>query len=182
MPAMRRSLSGLLVLVLAACGGATASTTTSTTTTTTTTSSYTPPPRAWAEMDHDARRAHMVQHVLPASSDLFTSWDGTRYAEFSCATCHGADASARAFAMPNPSLITLYSTGTIGQQEVLAQYTEACTFMYSRLLPAMQTMLGASEYDPATHQGFTCFSCHPHGMDDDPRSQPAPQAGAPAAR
>ena len=159
--------------LMMACGSSTPHTTTTTTTTTTTEPTYAAPPRAWAEMDHDARRAHMVQHVLPATTDLFTSWDSERFADFSCGTCHGADASARNFAMPNPSLITLYATGTRGQEQVLAQYTEACTFMYSRLLPAMGTMLGAQEYDPATHEGFTCFSCHPHGGDDDPLSQPA---------
>ena len=127
MPAMRRTLFGSIALVLAACGGGAASTTT-TTTTTTAASAYTPPSRAWAEMDHDARRMHMVQHVLPATTDLFGSWNGERYADFSCTTCHGQDASARNFMMPNPSLITLYPTGTIGQQQVLARYTEACTF------------------------------------------------------
>jgi hypothetical protein len=172
---MRRMNARLLALfaLLTACGGAAARTTT-TTTTTTTTSTLTPPPRPWAEMDHDARQQHMVRHVLPTATDLFTEWDADRYADFSCGTCHGADASARAFAMPNPSLITLYATGTIGQQRVLAEHTEACTFMYSRLVPAMQTLLGAAEYDPTTHEGFTCFSCHPRGGEDDPLSQPAP--------
>ncbi len=156
--------------MLGACGGAPRTTTTTTTTTTT---AYTPPPRPWAEMDRDARRAHMVQHVLPAATDLFTGWNAERYGDFSCATCHGADASTRDFAMPNPALITLYPTDTLGQQQVLAQHTEACTFMYSRLVPAVSTLLGASEYDPTTHEGFTCFSCHPQGADDDPLSRPA---------
>jgi hypothetical protein len=124
-------------------------------------------------MDHDARRAHMVQHVLPRTRELFTSWNAERFDDLSCGTCHGEGARERNFAMPNTSLITLYPTGTIGQQEVLAQYTEACTFMYSRLVPSMQTMLGASEYDAATHTGFSCFSCHPRAGDDDPRNQPA---------
>lgn len=115
----------------------------------------------------------MVQHVLPRASDLFTSWDAGRYGEtFSCATCHGEDAQARAFAMPNPALPVLYPTGTVGQEEVLAQYTEACTFMYSRLVPSMQAMLAAETFDPATGRGFTCFSCHPRAADDDPRNRP----------
>lgn len=132
------------------------------------------PPAAWASMSHDARRAHMVQHVLPRAGELFTSWDAARYGEsFSCTTCHGQDAQARAFAMPNPALPVLYPTGTVGQEQVLAQYTEACTFMYSRLVPSMQTMLGAETFDPATGRGFTCFSCHPHAAEDDPLSRPA---------
>lgn len=177
MKASRRSLAAL-ALTLVACGGGRASESRATTTTAAASSTsahdYVPPPMPWAEMDHEARRAHMVQHVLPASTDLFAEWDAARYQDFSCQTCHGADASARDFAMPNPALITLYPTGTIGQERVLREHTEACTFMFSRLVPAMQTMLGAPDYDPATHEGFTCFSCHPRGADDDPESQPAP--------
>lgn len=167
---MRALLSSALVVTLAACGGAAPATGTTTEASQPTLHG---PPAPWATLDHDARRAHMVHEVLPNASELFTSWRAERYADFSCETCHGQDASARNFAMPNPSLITLYATGTVGQEEVLAQYTEACTFMYSRLVPAMQTMLGAPDYDPATHEGFTCFACHPHATDDDPRSQPA---------
>lgn len=115
----------------------------------------------------------MAQHVLPAASDLFQSWQRERYADFSCATCHGADAAARSYAMPNPSLITLYPTGTIGQVETLARYTEASTFMYSRLLPAVQTMVGAHAFDPATGEGFTCYACHPSAAADDPRNRPS---------
>ncbi len=133
-----------------------------------------PPPATWSSMSPAARRAHMVQHVLPRASELFTGWDGTRYGgTFSCTTCHGADAEARSFAMPNPALLALYPTGTVGQEQVLAQYTEACTFMYSRLVPSMQTMLGAETFDPATGRGFTCFSCHPRAAEDDPLNRPA---------
>ncbi len=115
----------------------------------------------------------MVQHVLPAATELFSSWRPEEYADFGCETCHGADAASRDWALPNPGIITLYPTGTVGQQEVLHQYTEASTFMFSRLVPATQTLLGAADYDPATHQGFSCFTCHPSAAADDPRNVPA---------
>jgi hypothetical protein len=173
----RPTFTLLLALSLASCGGGAAqSTTTSTTSHEETASSgpvLTPPPRPWAELSHDERRAHMVQHVLPATSELFTSWRSDHYADFGCETCHGADAASREFAMPNPSILTLYPTGTVGQEEVLHEYTDACTFMYSRLLPSVRTLVGAREYDPATHEGFTCFSCHPSAAADDPRNVPA---------
>ncbi len=174
MRAMQTARLLTIACVLAACGGAPHTTTTTTTTTTPSQPTYTPPPRPWAELDRDERRAHMVQHVLPTASDLFTSWDAERYGDFSCGTCHGADASARDFAMPNPGLIAVYPTGTVGQLQLVAERTEACTFMYSRLVPAVQTMLGASDYDPATREGFSCFSCHPRAADDDPLNRPAP--------
>ena len=167
---MQRSMLALAV-ALAGCGGGAPRAETSAHETAA--PEYAAPSRPWAELDHDARRAHMVQHVLPRTSELFTSYDDTRYADFSCTTCHGADASERNFAMPNPTLITLYPTGSVGQEAVLAQYTATCTFMYSRLVPAVVTMLGASEYDPATRQGFSCFSCHPRAEESDPRSAPA---------
>lgn len=163
-----------IVTMLVACGGAPEPRPTTSASVTSSEASYTPPPAPWDQLDHDARRTHMVQHVLPAATDLFASWSAERYADFSCETCHGSDASARSYTMPNPTLITLYPTGTIGQQRVLAEHTEACTFMFSRLVPAMQTMLAAPDFDPATHEGFTCFSCHPQGAPDDPLSQPAP--------
>lgn len=131
------------------------------------------PPRPWAELSHDERQAHMVRHVLPATADLFASWDATRFADFSCQSCHGQDAETRAYAMPNPSLLTLYPTGTLGQEQVLAQYREACTFMYSRLVPAMGQLLAMPEYDPSTQVGLTCFACHPRGAESDPLSAPA---------
>lgn len=165
----------LLSLVLASCGGASTTTGSSTAQeeTASTGPELTPPPRPWAELSQGERRAHMVQHVLPAATDLFTSWRAEHYADFGCETCHGADAASREFRMPNPAIITLYPTGTVGQEEVLHEYTEACTFMYSRLVPAMQTLLAAPEFDPATHEGFTCFSCHPSAAADDPRNVPA---------
>lgn len=115
----------------------------------------------------------MASHVLPATTELFQAWQPERFADFSCATCHGADAQARNYAMPNPSIIALYPTGTVGQVETLNQYLEASTFMYSRLLPAVQTMVGARDFDPATGEGFTCYSCHPHAAEDDPRNRPS---------
>ncbi len=176
---MKRVAFWGLVSMLVACGGAGASGGTTAHEETASTSSsapeLTPPPRPWAELSHDERRAHMVQHVLPAATDLFTSWRPDDYEDFGCDTCHGADAGSRDFAMPNPALLTLYPTGTVGQQQVLAENTEACTFMFSRLVPAMQTLLAAPEFDPRTHQGFSCFSCHPSAATDDPRNVPAEQ-------
>jgi len=116
----------------------------------------------------------MARHVLPVAGDLFRGWQPERYRDFSCETCHGEEAASRGFAMPSPSLVALYPTGSIGQRALVARNPDAAAFMFRQVLPAMRTMVGGAEYDPATHTGFSCYSCHPRAADDDPLSQPAP--------
>ena len=174
-------------IVLAGCGGGTSqsSTTASTGTDTagsadTTTSSgstsadprFPAPERPWAELDPQERAHHMSRHVTPAMSELFEAYDGERFGSFGCANCHGADARERHYAMPSPSLPVLYPTGSIGQHRAVAQYPEGVRFMYTQVTPAMRQLLGAPEFDEATHEGFTCFACHMRAADDDPLSQP----------
>jgi hypothetical protein len=110
----------------------------------------------------------MTRYVAPAMADLFAAYDGERYAGFGCATCHGPDASARHYEMPNPSLPVLYPTGTVGQMQTVDRYPDGVRFMYNQVTPAMRQLLGAPEFDEATHAGFTCFACHPGAAPDDP--------------
>ncbi len=135
-----------------------------------------PPERPWAELSTDERRAHMARHVVPVMSELFAEYDPERFADVSCGTCHGEGARERGFAMPNPDLPTLYPTGSIGQVQTVERFPEGARFMFSRVMPAMQTLLGAETYDPATGEGFSCYACHPRGADDDPLSAPASRA------
>lgn len=130
------------------------------------------PARPWAELDHQERAHHMSRHVTPAMAELFEAYDAERFGSFGCASCHGTDARERHYAMPSPSLPVLYPTGSIGQHRAVAQFPEGVRFMYSEVTPAMRQLLGAPEYDEATHEGFTCYACHPHAADDDPLSRP----------
>lgn len=134
----------------------------------------TPPERPWAELSMDERRAHMARHVVPVMGELFAEYDAERFADLSCATCHGEGGAARGFAMPNPDLLPLYPTGSIGQYQMVERYPTGVQFMFTRVVPAMRTMLGAPEYDAATHTGFSCFACHPHAPEDDPLSAMPP--------
>ena len=136
----------------------------------------TPPERPWETLSMEERRAHMSRHVVPVMSELFAGYDADRYPEVSCGTCHGENASERSFAMPNAELPALYPTGSIGQIEMVERNPDAARFMFSEVLPAMQTLLGAEDYDPTTGEGFSCYSCHTHAADDDPRAAPAPTA------
>lgn len=166
--------AGMLGVLLSACGGGAADCAT--------TPEHahvepTPPERPWAELSRDERRAHMARHVVPVMSELFAGYDAERFADVSCGTCHGQSAREREFAMPNPDLPPLYPTGSIGQYQSVERFPEGARFMFTQVMPAMQTLLGAEEFDPATGEGFSCYGCHPHAADDDPLSAPAPSAG-----
>lgn len=123
------------------------------------------PPRPWAELSHEERAQHMSRAVLPRMSDLFASYDAERYADFDCATCHGPDGRERGYAMPSPSILRLYPTGSEGQHQTVRDYPEGVRFMYGRVMPAAQALLGAEPFDEATGEGFTCFACHMHADD-----------------
>ncbi|HJL19849.1 MAG TPA: hypothetical protein RMH99_29570 [Sandaracinaceae bacterium LLY-WYZ-13_1] len=141
------------------------------------------PPEPWAEMSADARQAWMFSEVSPRMEALFQSHDTEAYADFGCASCHGEDASERGYAMPSPSLPALHATGTPEQEQMVREYPEMVRFMYNDVLPAMQTLLGAPDYDEATGEGFSCFACHPHAGDEGttPVELSEPPGGAPDA-
>lgn len=104
----------------------------------------------------------MSREVLPRMTDLFAAYDASRFGDFSCATCHGADARERDYAMPNPSLLPLHPTGSEGQHQTVRDYPEGVRFMYNHVMPTMQALLGAPEFDASTGEGFSCYACHPH--------------------
>jgi len=120
----------------------------------------------WAGMTHDDKLAWMQQEVLPRTREQFVEYDAERYEDFSCATCHGDGANRGEFSMPSLSLPALPATGTPEQQQMVREYPEGTRFMFSRLLPLVQTLLGAPEFDEDTGEGFSCYSCHPHAGDE----------------
>jgi len=120
-----------------------------------------PPEEPWASLDARARKAHMSAHVVPVMEAHFKRFDATRYASFSCDTCHGADMVERNFKMPNPSLLALHPTGSDAQHRMVEAYPEMVKLMFNHVLPDMQTLLGAADFDPETKTGFSCYACHP---------------------
>ncbi len=125
-----------------------------------------PSARGWATMEHGDRMGWMGQNVRPRMARMFGEFDSERYADFSCATCHGEGASSRGFAMPSHSLPALHATGTPEQQQMVSQYGEMVRFMFQRVLPTMQTLVGGADYDEETQEGYSCYSCHPHAGDE----------------
>jgi hypothetical protein len=151
----------VLAVLLSACGSGTSSSGT----TTASPDTIEGPPRPWGEMTHEERGAYMARAVVPRMGALFAEYDAERYADLDCSTCHGPDASARGFEMPNPSLLPLSPSGTEGQRHTVDQYPEGVRFMFNRVVPTMRALLGEPEFDPATGEGFTCFDCHPHAAE-----------------
>jgi len=103
----------------------------------------------------------MNDAVVPAMQPLWEAHDADRFASFGCETCHGESMVEREFALPNPDILPLHPTGSSEQRQMVADHPEMVRFMFNRVLPTMQKLLGASEYDASTKQGFSCYACHP---------------------
>lgn len=158
---------------------ATPATTPATPATTPETPAATPatPAVAWATMNHEQKMEYMEHTVMPEMTRMFQEFDGHRFERFTCGTCHGANARAVNFHMPNgiapldPSRIPA----------MFASQDRMEVFMTQRLWPRMTELLGAQRYNPETHQGFGCLGCH--GMRGAPAAAAAhPPAARPAAR
>ncbi len=129
-------------------------------------------PKTWEQMSFDERKAFMASDVLPRMGPIFEQQDAERFGGFTCTNCHGDDAQARNFAMPNPNIMALYPTGTQEQQRMIQEQRPMVMFMFSQVLPAMQELLGAQPYDEATQTGFSCYACHPNGGAGTPAEEP----------
>ncbi|MCZ7678181.1 MAG: hypothetical protein M5U28_05180 [Sandaracinaceae bacterium] len=80
--------------------------------------------------------------------------------------------------MPSPALPALYPTGSPEQHQMVREHGETVRFMFNRVLPPMQTLLGAADFDAETQQGFSCYACHPHA--GEPGTTPVRLQQAPA--
>ena len=169
---MNRSWLGMVVvLTLGACGGAAEQTDSGEGTATDATSGgnapapseITGPPRPWEEMSFDDRRQYMVDEVLPRMAPLFEEHDAERYAGFSCDGCHGADMRDRNFEMPNPGILALHPTGTEEQEQMVRDHPETVRFMFNHVLPTMQQLLDAPDFNAETGVGWSCYGCHTSG-------------------
>ena len=117
-------------------------------------------PGVWEEMSHDEKGRFMAEAVVPYMRELFREYDPEAYASFGCAPCHGPDMSEREFAMPSTGLLALHPSGSDEQRAVVAEQPRMTRFMFNHVVPAMRTMLGQPELDPATGEGFSCYTCH----------------------
>jgi hypothetical protein len=104
----------------------------------------------------------MKHTVFPKMKDEFTAFDGKRFADMNCKTCHGDGASDGSFTMPNAKLPVVPGTPD-GFKKLTAKKPEISKFMMEKVVPDMASMLGEPAYDPKTQQGFGCHDCHTDG-------------------
>lgn len=92
----------------------------------------------------------MVTVVLPAMAKELRAFDEVLFPEPSCATCHGEDGAARAWAMPNPKLARLSPDGRFDVE--MRHSPDFTMFMVKTMQPRMRELLGDETLD--------CFRCH----------------------
>jgi hypothetical protein len=117
-----------------------------------------PPPAAapakWADdLSRPQKAAFMNANVSPRLGKVFKEYDGARYAEFGCKTCHGPNKQE-----PKDFLPKLTMKG--GKITAFEEKPAVAKFMATKVTPEMAAVLGKPAYDPATHQGFGCGGCH----------------------
>jgi hypothetical protein len=118
-----------------------------------------PPTVAWSAMSKDQRKQYMKAVVAPKAKELFVAFDSSRYANFSCTTCHGDGANDGTFKMPNPKLPVLPNTPD-GFKRLMADKPTAMEFMSKQVKPTVAHLLGEPEFNPETKTGFGCMECH----------------------
>jgi hypothetical protein len=111
----------------------------------------------WDSMDHEAREHFMEDTVLPAMSAAFKGFDGDRFGDFDCTTCHGAGIADHTYKMPNPDIDALSVDDIMNPDDDHKAITE---FMMTRVKPEMARLLGKPENSAENPQGFGCFHCH----------------------
>ena len=147
-------------------------------------SEYPTPSAPWAEMDAAARAQYMSSHVAPYFKAVFQEFDAERYADFGCATCHGPNATARGFEMPNPSLFALHPTGSPEQQQMAQDHPRMVRLMFNHVVPPMRAAVQGEDFNADTGEGFSCYTCHPAAETSPADSAPsdsAPSDSAPTA-
>ena len=142
-----------ILLVLAACGSKAPATST-VSTPGGGSAAATLPDVPFDQLDHDQRAEFMKQKVMPAMQPIFQNHDATKFAEFSCKTCHGAQAAQGHFDMPNPELPKL-------NFKDMSKWKPAdLEWMGKEVKPAMAKLLSLPEYSQDKPSGFGCPACH----------------------
>ncbi len=123
----------------------------------------TPPPSAdgkidWKTMTKEQKSDHMKKVFMPKMAELLKGYDGKKWQNVTCATCHGEGAKLGKFVMPNPKLPTLSFTD--GFKKHMTKDAKMTKFMMEQVTPTARELLNQPAFDPAAHTGFGCGNCH----------------------
>ena len=107
----------------------------------------------WAEQTGESKGEYMYNCVVPVMKPIFQAHDPERFADFGCATCHGADFGGGTYQMP-----AVWALDWSDMESWPEGYNE---FMTTQVVPEMATLLGVAPYDPTSNpEGFGCNGCH----------------------
>jgi len=98
----------------------------------------------WSKLSFEERHSVMTFTVLPNIARTWRDFKHTEYPEMTCRTCHGQDAEAVSYRMPNPSLAKI--------DPAHPPQNEIATFMKTKMVPEMSELAGAD---------VGCNTCHP---------------------
>lgn len=153
----------LMTLILAACGGAAPTSGGEGTATdgTAATGGEQASASPFAGRDFDSLTAEekgefMEQVVVPAMKPMFQEFDGAKFADFGCRTCHGQNAREVGFRMPNG----VHPLDPAHMPTMDGDDGRWMRFMAEQVKPKMAELLGEAEWTPTNQDGFGCFHCH----------------------
>jgi hypothetical protein len=123
-----------------------------------------PPEVAWKDMTFKQKRAYMKAAVTPTMKPIFQAFDGKKFSNFTCETCHGKGAVDRKFKMPSPDIHPLPNTHEAFEAMMKKEPTwpKWTKFMAEQVEPPMGKMLGLPIFDPKkpVEGAFGCANCH----------------------
>jgi hypothetical protein len=108
----------------------------------------------WAGLTVAEKAQHMNDVVMPRMTALFQEENAAKYAQVECGLCHRTGAVTGEFTMPDPGLPQFESYAAIERAS-----PEVIVFM-ERVEKEMASALGVPVYDPVTHKGLKCTTCH----------------------
>jgi hypothetical protein len=112
--------------------------------------------KTFEQLGKEEQAKFMKENVVPQMKKEFQAFDGKKYANFGCATCHGKDFKEKKFKMPNPDLPKL----DFAKLEKGEQKPKMAKFMGLHTKPDMAKILNLTPYDEQHKDGFGCLHCH----------------------
>jgi hypothetical protein len=123
-----------------------------------------PPQVAWKDMTKEQKGRFMKVAITPKMKETFQKFDADTFKQFNCSTCHGKDAKAKEFKMPNPDIAPLPNTPEAFQAMMKKKPTwpKWTKFMAEQVEPQMAGLLGLHPFNPKAPDpnDFGCVRCH----------------------